>query len=265
MSTNSDGKRRVRSSLGGLLLLTSAALCCAGPLAALGTERTWRKTFTLPPGAQVSVENVQGGIAVEGWDRAQVAATVVIRCAKPTDQIDQVQVAAELTGSRLVFHTLYPQGLDTPIRVDYHLRVPRQVRLAGLNTLAGDIAVNDVEGSLEARSLHGDIAGFNISGAVVAHALTGNILVSLDALPDRHLPVTLGTINGNVQLVLPAEANANLELSTLAGKIIGNYPFQVSDTPGDRTRRARVGAGGTEVQLRTVKGDIRVSQQTEQL
>ena len=160
---------------------------------AYGAERVWEKRFELPPGGHVSVVNVHGSVLVEGWDRAEVEATVAMRSEAPTDQLDDVQVAVEASSGGVAFHTLYPSGLDTPIRVDYRLRVPRQVRLDELSTLEGDIVVHDVEGSIEARNLHGDIEGINVSGSVVAHALTGNILISLarlarspPAVPARH-------------------------------------------------------------------------------
>jgi hypothetical protein len=249
-----------------LTLLLTLALGLGGWIRpAFGTERVWEKRFELPPGGHVSVVNVQGSVLVEGWDRAEVEATVAMRSQAPTDQLDDVQVAVEARRGGVVFQTLYPSGLDTPIRVDYRLRVPRQVRLDELSTLEGDIVVHDVEGAMEAHNLHGDIEGINVSGSVVAHALTGNILVSLRALPDQRLPFTLATINGNVDLVMPAEANANLELSTVAGNIVGDYPFQVSSVPGDSTRRAQVGAGGVRVELRTVRGNIRVGQGDEDL
>jgi hypothetical protein len=247
------------------LLLTLALALSAWARPVYGTERVWEKRLELPPGGHVSVVNVQGSVLVEGWDRAEVEATVAMRSAAPTDQLDEVQVAVEARSDGVVFHTLYPSGLDTPIRVDYRLRVPRQVRLDELSTLQGDIVVRDVEGSMEARNLHGDIEGINVSGAVVAHALTGNILISLRALPDRRLPIQLATLNGNVDLQMPAEANADLELSTVAGNIVGDYSFQVSSVPGDSTRHAQVGAGGVRVELRTVRGNIRVGQRDEDL
>ena len=232
---------------------------------ARGAERVWEKRFALLPGGQVSVVNVHGSVLVEGWDRAEVEATVAIRSKAPTDQLDDVQVAVQTSGQGVAFHTLYPSGLDTPVRVDYRLRVPRQVRLEELSTLQGDIVVHNVQGVMQARSLHGDIEGINVSGSVVAQALTGNILISLRALPDRHRPFQLTTINGNVDLVLPALANADLELATVAGNIVGDYPFQVSSIPGDSTRRAQVGVGGVRVELRTVRGNIRVGQQDDDL
>jgi len=249
-----------------IILLPLLALGLSGWLRpAYGTERVWEKRFQLPPGGHVSVVNVQGSVMVEGWDRAEVEATVAMRSKVPTDQLNDVKVAVEARESGVSFHTLYPAGLDTPIRVDYRLRVPRQIHLDELSTLQGDIVVHGVEGSMEAHNLHGDIRGIDVSGSVVAHALTGNILVSLRALPDRRLPLQLATINGNVDLVMPAQANADLALSTVAGNIMGGYPFQVSSTPGDSTRHAQVGAGGARVELRTVRGNIRVSQRDDDL
>jgi hypothetical protein len=232
---------------------------------AYGAERVWEKRFELPPGGHVSVVNMHGSVLLEGWDRAEVEATVAMRSQSPTDQLDDVQVAVETQTGRVVFHTLYPSGLDTPIRVDYRLRVPRQVRLDEVSTLEGDIVVRNVEGAIMARNLHGDIEGINVSGSVVAHALAGNILVALGALPDRRLPFELATINGNVDLVMPTHANANLELSAVAGNILGDYPFQVSSVAGDSIRRAQVGSGGVRVQLRTVRGNIHVGQRDEDL
>jgi len=249
-----------------LTLLLTLALVLGGWLRpAYGKERVWEKRFELPPGGHVSVVNVHGSVLVEGWDHAEVEATVAMRSEAPTDQIDDVQVAVDASSGGVAFHTLYPSGLDTPVRVDYRVRVPRQVWLDELSTLEGDIVVRDVEGSMQVRNLHGDIEGINVSGSVVAQALTGNILISLRALPDRRLPFELATINGNVDLVMPAQANADLILSTVAGNIVGDYPFQASSIPGDSTRRAQVGAGGVRVELRTVRGNIRVGQRDEDL
>ena len=102
-----------------------------------GTERVWEKRFELPPGGHVSVVNVHGSVLVEGWDRAEVEATVAMRSEAPTAQLDDVQVAVEAHEGAVAFHTLYPAGLDTPIRVDYRLRVPRQVRLDAAQYASG--------------------------------------------------------------------------------------------------------------------------------
>lgn len=260
--------RNHRAYFASLKLPLFLAMTCGmlgGWESAYGVERVWAKHFPLAPGGCVSVENVHGSVLVEGWDRAEVEATVDLRSSGPADQLDRVEVAVEAGAGCLAFHTLYPGDRSEPVRVDYRLRVPRQVRLQQLSTLQGDIAVRDVEGAVHARSLHGDIAEVNVAGSVVARALTGNILVSMRRLRDPQSPVNLETLNGNVDLWLPAQANADLELTTVAGKILGDYPFQVSSVPGDSTRRTRLGEGGAPVELRTVRGNIRVGQRREDL
>jgi len=115
---------------------------------------------------------------------------------------------------------------------------------------------------LKVHTLHGDIEGINVAGSVMARALAGNILVSPRALPDRLRPFSLATVNGNIDFLMPPQSNANLEISTVAGKILSDYPFQVSATPGDSTRRAQVGGGGVRVELRTIRGNIRVTRRS---
>ena len=41
--------------------------------------------------------------------------------------------------------------------------------------------------------------------------------------------------------------------------------FQVSSVPGDSTRRTRLGEGGVPVEIRTVRGNIRVGQRDADL
>src|SRR5580692_2799278 len=89
---------------------------------AYATERVWSKQFDLPPGGHVSIVNVQGSVVVEGWDRAEVEATVAMRSKAPGEHLSDVQVAVESHDHAIEFHTLYPQGNDSPVRVDYRLR-----------------------------------------------------------------------------------------------------------------------------------------------
>jgi hypothetical protein len=260
MTTNST---RLGVKLAWFLMTLCGMAGGLGP--AYGIERNWVKDFVLSPGGRVSVENVDGDIVVEGWDQAQVQATVAMRSAGAGDRLGAIQVAVEAKPGSLAFHTLYPANLEKPVRVDYRLRVPRQVQLEELSTLQGAIAVRDVEGSVKARSLHGDITGMDMTGSVAARTLTGNILISLRSLPDVRGAVRLETINGNLDLLVPAKANADVELTTVAGRILGSFRYEVSSVVGESTRRTRLGQGGAHIELRTVRGNIRVGERNAEL
>ena len=228
-------------------------------------ERAWYGLYPLPVGGSVSVENVQGEISVEGWDRAEVEITAGKIGKGQDEHLEDVRVVTELGIQSLAIRTVYPPHMDKPVRVDYRLRVPRQVHLASLRTLEGNIAVHSVEGSVEARTLSGNIVEMGMTGRVTARTLTGSILVSFKALPAGTQPLLMDTVNGNIDLLLPPRPNADLELSTLDGSIQGNYAFQVSSEPGDTTRRTRLGLGGVTVTLRTVRGTIRVAERDDLL
>ena len=226
-------------------------------------ERAWYGRYPLPVGGSLVVENIQGEISVAGWDRAEVEVTAVKIGTGRGEDLDDVRVVVELGLQTLKIRTVYPLRLDETVRVNYRLHVPRQVRLSWLRTLEGNISVHDIEGSVDARTLSGNIEQTDVTGRVVARTLTGSILVSLRALPASTDPLLLDTVNGNIALLLPPRPNADLELSTVAGTIEGDYTYEVSSTPGDSTRRARLGLGGVTISLRTVRGSIRVAQRND--
>jgi len=221
--------------------------------------------YPLPPGSRVAVENVHGSVRVEGWDRAEVEVAVIKTFMAPDAHPEDVVISVEQGEGELRLRTMYTVPLPLPARVDYRLRVPRQVKLKGLRTLEGNITVRNIEGSVDARSLRGDIDQVSISGAVKARTINGNIAVSLRALPDAATPVSLETASGNLFLRLPPRANADLEMSTTTGRIEGNLPRSASVTPGDGALRTRLGRGGTPVRLRTIRGSIRVVEEEELL
>jgi hypothetical protein len=225
--------------------------------------RLWVARYPLMAAGSVVVENIQGDIEIEGWDRAEVQVAVIKKAGGPGANPDDVDVESQ--DHRLVLRTVYPGQSAESVRVDYRLRVPRQVCLERLRTVDGSIKVKQIEGSVDARTLNGNIEQLDVSGSVVARAINGNIAVSLRALPQPPGPVDLDTVNGCLLLSLPSEANADLQLSTVAGHVDSPYTFTVSDVPGDNTWRTRLGRGGTVVRLRTVRGDIRVMENEELL
>jgi DUF4097 and DUF4098 domain-containing protein YvlB len=237
----------------------------ATPRASVAFDRLWTGRYTLPPGGRLAVENVHGALDVEGWDRAEVEVQVTKTAFGSGDRLDDVRIAVEVGRRSLTFRTLYPGDLDEPIQVNYRLRVPRQARLERLQTLEGDITVRDVEGVVDARSLDGDINQINVTGSVVARTVNGNIAVWLRAMPEGVGPLLLDTVNGNLELLMPSRPNADLELSTVAGRVESPYLLAVSSVPGDTTRRTRLGQGGVRVSLRTVRGNIRVGERDDLL
>ena len=51
--------------------------------------------YPLPPGSRVSVENIQGSIRVEGWDRAEVEVVVIKTFMAPDAHPEDVVISVE--------------------------------------------------------------------------------------------------------------------------------------------------------------------------
>ncbi|MFQ5777645.1 MAG: DUF4097 domain-containing protein [Terriglobia bacterium] len=254
-------KRVSQVALGWLLLGVLGTM----PASAGRSWESWTKRYRFPAGGQVAVENVQGSILVEGWDRAEVELTVLKTAAGCGSSPADAHVAVEASADTLRVHTVYRAQAREPVAVNYRLRVPRQVRLATLQTVNGDIGVRNLEGFIVVRTLNGHIQQTGIAGSVVAQTVNGNVQVALRALPDRTGTLDLETINGDVELRLPAGADADLELHTLSGRLQSDLFYVTRNAADDTTASARLGKGGVRIRLRTIHGDVRVTRNDDLL
>jgi hypothetical protein len=243
-----------------LLLAALAAL----PATAKQMER-WTANYPLAVGGRVSVANVQGSIKVKGWDRARVQLTVEKTTTGDPTRLSEVEISVEPRGDAFHVETLYTGSSDEPVVVDYTLRVPRQVWLESLRTVNGNILVREVEGAIDAQTLNGNIKQIGVAGSARAHTVNGSVTVSLRALPEPPAALQLETINGDLRLLLPSAANAELELSTVAGRIDSDFFSAASAVHGDTSVRARLGRGGVRIRLRTVRGNIQVAENDDVL
>jgi hypothetical protein len=138
--------------------------------------------------------------------------------------------------------------------VDFDVRVPTGVRLV-VHSVHGGIDVDGVAGPIEARTVDG---GITLKSATAARARTvnGPITASFRAT-DLESDCELDTVNGPVQVSLPAGANADITASTLNGDVHLAFPVTGSTSP--RRVHGTIGRGGRELRLKTVNGTIDVA------
>ena len=66
------------------------------------------------------------------------------------------------------------------------------------------------------------------------------------------------TVNGGIDLTLPADLGADLEARTVNGSITSDFPVSVTGRINPRRLTGRIGSGGRRLDLETVNGSIRV-------
>ena len=249
--------RRIGGAIFSALLLFTAILFGAttGRAVTISNE-VFVKTLPLPAGGSFVLENVNGSVQVEGWDRDEVEVRAVKSTATDWRDLDQVKIDVETNPGQVAVHTRYPKGQGAQVAVEYHIRVPYRVLLGSVETVNGSVVVKGVEGSGALRSVNGNVEVTNSSGRFNAKTTNGDLRLELNELMDGG-PMDVETVNGSVVLGLPSNARANLRVLSMNGDVTSEVPVtSTAAPPAARAFRAHMGTGGGDISVRTVNGGI---------
>ena len=154
--------------------------------------------------------------------------------------------------------------------VNFDIEVPLKTNVK-LSTVSGDISVTNVEGVLEANSMNGDLSLASVAGSVVAHTVNGDVEAVLTRA-DAQAPMAFTTLNGEVDVTLPAAIKANLKLRTDNGDTFTDFDIPAAPSrPAPRGSRqgdgrfrleveravlASLNGGGPDIELRSFNGRV---------
>lgn len=151
---------------------------------------------------------------------------------------------------------------------DVTVSVPADTSLT-LRTMHGEIAVEGVKGEMDVNSMNGKITLTNVSGSVLANTMNGTMKVVMDSV-DPAKPLSFSSMNGTIDVTMPADFKANVKLRTDHGEIYSDFDFklggaitQKNDTSDgkfkvklDRTITGTINGGGADTTFKTYNGTI---------
>lgn len=199
-------------------------------------------TLTDPsrPGT-VKVQVLNGSITVQGYEGSELVIAANRRGLKVDESDNRVNVQ-----------------VDPGAQVDLRLSVPSKTSLELKCTNGGQIRVEAVAGEIEAEGVNASIDLRKIRGAVVAHSLQGRVLVQMDQVTPGK-PLSFSSMNGDVDVTLPADTKGDVKLQTLNGAIHIDFPLPPGGEARQKPGKQRTGAingGGPAIQLHTLNGGI---------
>jgi hypothetical protein len=241
----------LRSSLGLVL--------CLGFLAPLsfGVTQEVTRTFPLRPEGSFELNNVNGTVRIEGWDKDEVEVRAVKTTPDKESLLDLVAIDIEAKPDALSISTRYPQEEGVEVAVDYVIHIPRRAQLNHVNNINGTLRVFSSESIGELHTVNGNIEVYESSGNLHAHTTNGNVYVELKHPGDAR-GATAETTNGSVLLAIPADLPADLEARCMNGRFSSDLPMVMKGADQPRTVHGRLGRGGTPIHLGTVNGTIHV-------
>jgi hypothetical protein len=161
--------------------------------------------------------------------------------------------------------------------LDLELKIPQDVKLKIGTVNDGEVIVENVSGELEVNNVNDKITLTNISGSVVANTVNGDITVTFKTI-DPKAPMAFSTLNGDVNVTLPADTKANLKLKSDNGDVFSDFDIDIDKTPTkiDKTTEpgmykikkddwvyGKINGGGPEMMMKNMQGDIYVKKNTK--
>src|ERR1035438_7438793 len=218
----------------------------------------FHRTVPLSSTGRVSLENINGNVTITGWERNEVQIDAVKK-ARDQQKLDEASIEVDASSDSVHVKTQYPQGHtnNNPATVTYELHVPRMARLEHIDLVNGSLAVSQVNGEIDANLVNGKTDLRDLSGRLTISAVNGTITANFRTL-DNVKEIHLKSVNGAVNLGLPASPNAEVSVSTVNGGITTDYPLQVKGRFMGHHLDGTLGSGGTHIEISNVNGSVRI-------
>jgi hypothetical protein len=202
-----------------------------------------------------------GGIAVRGWDSADVHVRARISANAPTDAEarDIVSRVSLTTAGGRIRADGPATTRDASWAASFEIMAPRNTSLT-LNARNGGLSVASFTGSATMRTVNGGVSVANASGDIRGRTQNGGVTATLAGRSWEGRGLDLETSNGGVSLSLPADYAAELETGTVNGGMRIDFPITVQGELGRRIR-TRLGSGGPLIRAVTTNGGVAVRRQ----
>jgi DUF4097 and DUF4098 domain-containing protein YvlB len=148
---------------------------------------------------------------------------------------------------------------NNPAIVDYTLTVPRKAALESIELINGAIDIDGVEGNVKASSINGKVTAKGLAGEARLSTINGPLQVTFTQL-DESKAIELGSVNGNLTLVIPSNANASIRAGTVHGGIATDFGLKIKH--GEYVGHSldgQIGSGGPRIKLGNVNGGIKIT------
>jgi DUF4097 and DUF4098 domain-containing protein YvlB len=228
----------------------------------------FHQTYPLSPTGRISLENLNGGVTIKVWDQAAVQVDA-IKKAYRQNRLNEAKIEVNATQENIRIKTEYPdenqtirsddRRNDSRATVEYSLTVPRKAILESIEMVNGSIDIDGVEGNVKASSINGRVNARGLMSEVRLSTINGQLVATFAQL-DESKPISLGSINGNVTLVIPSNANATIRAGTVHGGISSDFGLKVKH--GEYVGHSldgQIGTGGPRIKLSNVNGGIKIT------
>jgi hypothetical protein len=251
------------------------AQTAASPPEAPYVEREDRQ-IKFYPGGKIDIATVvPGSISIIGWKKAsiQLEAEKIIyylNRERAKSLLEEYPIRFRYTQTSVTIGILGSSPPDATVEINLTLHVPSDRTDISVKAIQSDFTIGSVNGWIEATVGEGSLDAASMSGYFAATTKRGDIRVEMSGKRWRGLEFAAVTQLGSVDLLLPADFDARIQLETRNGKMDVDYPPRMVDgelvplevVVGEKGQSldSEVGDGGAPIKLITHFGDVKFAQ-----
>jgi DUF4097 and DUF4098 domain-containing protein YvlB len=246
------------------IILSVALVFSLSANAKVTKEETY--SFNISDGGNLSVSNVNGSITVSGGDGNTVE-VLAIKSADSQKVLDNIEIKISESSNSIDIETDLPDsgrwfnwGGDNG-EVTYRITVPAGINLDSIETVNGQVEIRGVSGDVHAESVNGELDLEDLAADAQMETVNGSINASFAKLGGQQ-SVKASTVNGRINLRLPADADVEINADTLNGGISArDFDLEPDEGYVGSDLNQNIGNGSARLNLDTVNGSIKISRQ----
>jgi len=231
----------------------------------------FEQTYPLNANGRVSVSNVNGSITVDSWDRNEVKVEYT-KTAESKDRLDDVEVQIDSKPEFLNIETDYGRWKRDgggwrngggKLNVDIRITAPRGAVLNEIETVNGSVSIANFTNVVKSSAVNGSVSATNIRGTARLSTVNGELQVEMERL-ESGSKISLETVNGKVNLLIPSDSNATIKADSVNGNITNDFglPVRKGKYVG-RDLYGRLGTGDVQVHLESVNGGLSIGRKKD--
>ncbi len=220
------------------------------------------KSYNVSERAEFRLENINGEVEINGWDKNEIKITATIT-ADNQEARDRITIDFKENGRGVSVETHYKKSSswknNNSGSVDYLVMVPQQAKLAAIELVNGSLSIENVSGEMKIDLVNGSIVAKGLMNDSDINSVNGSIEVSYQGISENLKDISIDTVNGRIELNVPAEINANVDIETMHGSIRNDFGLSADKNMfSGRNLHGTIGSGDIRISIESVNGGIRL-------
>jgi len=182
------------------------------------------QTMTLPATSNLTVSDENGDVSIRVWEQPEIRVRAEVRASAANDAL-----AAEIASQVVVTIVAGEVSVKGPSKVNWsvglEIDVPPDTELAPA-TVNGNIMILGAKASIAFDTVNGEVSIEDVMGDISGRAVNGTIFLGVGGSHWAGQTVDVDTVNGSIDVTVPADCSALVTASVANGTITTNFPVE---------------------------------------